>query len=147
MHFKILKLLLLATSALAQHPLKGDVLAVIELLDRVLPSGGTKHFVLKVGDYVSVEAPCFRLEDNRDDRRLLVMAASAPELSVGLGWYLLRQFCNMTIGWPRGGGSNLFLPKPDWPSIGKMPICKRRIVPWNYLMNVCTHSYSLVWYD
>ena len=23
---------------------------------------------------------------------------------------------------------------------------KTRVVPWSYMMNVCTHSYSLVWY-
>jgi hypothetical protein len=33
-----------------------------------------------------------------------------------------------------------------------LPLCalqisQRRVVPWSYIENVCTHSYSLVWYD
>ena len=52
----------------------------------------------------------------------------------------------MTIGWPRGGGSNIFIPE-KWPAIGADPITKRRIAPWSYIMNVCTHSYSLAFYD
>ena len=40
------------------------------------------------------------------------------------------------------------LPNVDvWPSIGSQPIRKRRVVPWSYLMNVCAHSCSLVWYS
>lgn len=52
----------------------------------------------------------------------------------------------MTIGWPRGGGSRVFVPSL-WPSIGSTPLKVKRNTPWSYIMNVCTHSYSLVWYD
>jgi hypothetical protein len=48
-------------------------------------------------------------------------------------------------GWPRGGGSRLATPSP-WPSLGPT-VTRARIVPWSYIMNVCTHSYSLVWYS
>ena len=50
----------------------------------------------------------------------------------------------MTIGWRRGGGSRLFVPSP-WPAVGN-PVRRCRSVPHSYIMNVCTHSYSLVWY-
>jgi len=56
----------------------------------------------------------------------------------------LREVCNMTFGWPRGGGSNVAIPNP-WPCVGQ-PITRKRVAPWSYIMNVCTHSYSLVWY-
>ena len=36
------------------------------------------------------------------------------------------------------------MPK-KWPKIGAAETTKRA-TPWNYIMNVCTHSYSLVWY-
>ena len=26
-------------------------------------------------------------------------------------------------------------------------VTKHRNTPWSYIMNVCTHSYSLVWYS
>ena len=58
----------------------------------------------------------------------------------------MREYCNMTIGWVRGGGSNTFVPK-QWPKIGATPVSGRRNTPWSYMMNVCTHSYSLVWYS
>lgn len=29
----------------------------------------------------------------------------------------------------------------------KGAVTKKRVVPWSYMMNVCTHSYSLVWYN
>lgn len=35
------------------------------------------------------------------------------------------------------------VPKGAWPDAS---FAQRRIVPWSYAMNVCTHSYSLVWY-
>lgn len=137
-------LLLLSTLTLAQAPLKGDVTAVFDLLDRVLPPGGKEHFSLQVGACLDIEPPCFCLQDETNGK-LKVTATSVSELSAGIGHYL-RQFANMTIGWPRGGGSNVFIPTV-WPTVGQNPVCKRRIVPWSYLMNVCTHSYSLVWYD
>ena len=73
-------------------------------------------------------------------------------MTAGIGWFL-RHNCNITIGWPRGGGStsiaqrevllNHYLRQPD----SRPPIEQHRQVPLNYLMNVCTHSYSLVWYS
>jgi hypothetical protein len=46
-------------------------------------------------------------------------------------------------GWVRGGGSNFFTPQP-WPKVGSV-VERSRSVPWLYAMNVCTHSYTLVW--
>jgi len=90
-------------------------------------------------------------DSNKNDPSwvLHVSGTSASELGAGIGWYL-RHYCNMTLGWPRGGGS--FLPPMSrWPRIDanktKRSLVKRRQVPWSYLMNVCTHSYSLVWYN
>lgn len=134
---------LLVSFALAQDPLQGDVSAVYDLLDRVLPSN-TSHFLLEIGACHHTDPPCFQLRDTSDGR-LSVTATTASELSAGVGWYL-RMFCNMTIGWPRGGGSNVIIPD-EWPAVGPYGVTKRRITPWSYLMNVCTHSYSLVWYD
>ena len=82
-----------------------------------------------------------------EPNRILVMASSISELSYGIGYYL-RYHCNVTLGWDRIGGSvrNVTLPAAQWPVLPE-PLQKRRTVPWSYLMNVCTHSYSLVWYD
>eukprot|EP00943_MAST-04B_sp_MAST-4B-sp1_P005917 g5917.t1 len=51
----------------------------------------------------------------------------------------------MTIGWPRGGGSRIYIPK-EWPLVTTKLTMKRN-AEFSYMMNVCTHSYSLVWYS
>lgn len=76
---------------------------------------------------------------------IAITASGVNELSAGLGVYL-REVCNMTIGWERGGGSNVAVPE-TWPAVGPTPITRSRNTPFSYMMNVCTHSYSLVWYD
>lgn len=150
-------------SALPQpQPLSGDVSAVRALIDRLLPPSSANLLMPAPSDQFdlqllggdkdcasNVAPPCFRLadisdHDNGGSSRIQIRGTRASELTAGLGFYL-RHYCNMTIGWPRGGGSNVFVPD-EWPSIGPNPLVKRRNSPYTYLMNVCTHSYSLVWY-
>lgn len=145
------------------QPLSGDVSAVWALIDRLLPRSSTNpssthtpsdEFDLQLlgGDEdcaPNVAPPCFSLADIENNNnggisRIQIKGTRASELTAGLGFYL-RHYCNMTIGWPRGGGSNVFVPD-EWPSIGPTPLVKQRNSAYTYLMNVCTHSYSLVWY-
>ena len=144
------------------QPLSGDVAAVRALIDRLLPPSSaiqstpaaSDHFDLQLlgsdGECApNVASPCFSLADTSDrdnggSSRIQIKGTRASELTAGLGFYL-RHYCNMTIGWPRGGGSNVFVPD-EWPSIGPAPLVKQRNSAFSYLMNVCTHSYSLVWY-
>ena len=129
---------------------RGTVAAVYDLLDRVLP-GAASHFRLSLGACPGGAAPpCYHLSDadanEGGQAKIVVTGTGASELSAALGHYF-RHFCNMTIGWPRGGGSNLFLPSP-WPRIGLAGgETKRRVVPWSYMMNVVAHSYSFAWYS
>eukprot|EP00440_Ansanella_granifera_P043240 gb/GFBE01046875.1/.p1 GENE.gb/GFBE01046875.1/~~gb/GFBE01046875.1/.p1 ORF type:complete len:807 (+),score=163.64 gb/GFBE01046875.1/:1-2421(+) len=126
-----------------EHFNKDSISAVGDLLDRVLP-GSRDHFSLTLTSTCkdAVDAPCYQLSDDGD--RVAVAGTSSSELTSALGFYL-RSYCNMTIGWPRGGGTNVFIPA-RWPKIGDV-VVRRRSVPWSYMMNVCTHSYSLVWYS
>lgn len=133
-------------SGVEAQQLKGNVSAVYDLLERVIP-GSSAHFTLSFTNNTACNGICFQIWDTTDGR-VGISGTSASELSAGAGWYL-RDVCNMTIGWPRGGGSNVFTPKV-WPQVGASsasPIVRRRAVPWSYMMNVCTHSYSLVWYS
>ena len=93
----------------------------------------------------AVRASSVSCKDIFYGQQLVISGTSAAELTAGLGYYM-REYCNMTIGWPRGGGSNIFIPT-SWPIIGSVPVSIARVVPLSYIMNVCTHSYSLVWYD
>jgi len=127
---------------------KGDVHKAYDLLGRVLSAQEASHFRLKFtspGDCGSDGRSCFSLRDDPDSGELVVTGTTVSEITAGIGHYL-RQMCNVTIGWPRGGGSSLLIPQ-TWPTIGTKPLIKHRVVPWSYLMNVCTHSYTLVWYD
>ena len=119
----------------------GSVDAVYDLIDRVLP-GSRSHFQLSLAPCPNAAA-CFTISDVPSRTHVAISASSVSELTAGIGVYL-REVCNMTIGWPRGGGSNVAVPD-SWPSVGQS-ITRKRIAPWSYIMNVCTHSYSLVWY-
>ena len=99
---------------------------------------------------ISKKPPCFIITDSstaQTQQQILISGSTVSELGAGLGYYL-RQIANMTIGWPRGGGSHIYNPPANnWPLVGSTPIVQRRNTPWSYFMNVCTHSYSLVWYN
>lgn len=126
---------------------RGDVNAVYDLLDRILP-GSRTHFDLSIvdGDCASgVKPPCFIMQDNPSHSSVVIAGSSASEVTAAIGAYL-REYCNMTFGWPRGGGSAYATPRV-WPTIGAAAVVQRRNTPWSYMMNVCTHSYSLVWYS
>lgn len=114
------------------------------LQERVLP-GSSAHFDLSL----VTSCPgtpggkaCFTLADA--GAKVAVTGTTAAELTAGIGAYF-RDFCNMTIGWDRGGGNNIFTPSP-WPAVGAA-VSRARVAPYSYYMNVCTHSYSLVWYS
>lgn len=116
-----------------------------QLIDRVLGAGSSSHFsVTLVPCDLTAAAAQWTMSDTQDGR-IAISACTASEATAAVGHYL-REFCNLTIGWPRGGGSFVQTPA-QWPAIGAVAVRQQRIVPWSYIMNVCTHSYSLVWYD
>ena len=131
---------LLAACASAQTLPQGTVQSAYDLLERMLP-GSSSHFALSfVPTCPGATSPhCFTMADAAGGR-VAIAGTSASELTAALGIYF-RERCNMTIGWTRGGGSYVYTPSP-WPAVGA-PLTISRAVPYNYIMNVCTHSYSL----
>eukprot|EP00943_MAST-04B_sp_MAST-4B-sp1_P003537 g3537.t1 len=126
----------------------GSVAAVKGLVQRVFSAyefASPFEFKL-IGDTTckGIKPPCFAVAD-LPGGKISISGTTAAELAAGVGFYL-RQVANMTIGWKRGGGSHIYLPRV-WPKVGTHPVSRRRNTPWSYIMNVCTHSYSLVWYD
>ena len=120
--------------------------AAAALLERVLP-GSSSQFVLAIEPVcpgIPEGKACFTLADGAGGKTKIT-GTSASEITAGIGVYL-REHCNMTIGWPRGGGSRIFTPTPSWPRVG-VTRQQSRNARWSYFMNVCTHSYSLVWYS
>ena len=132
----------------------GNISALVDLVERLfsnvpsstVPFQSPFTFALLPLDQScgAKQPPCFILTDDDNNNSIHIEGTTASELGAGLGVYL-REVANMTIGWKRGGGSNVFIPS-EWPKIGTTPLVQRRNTPWSYMMNVCTHSYSLVWY-
>eukprot|EP01047_Picozoa_sp_COSAG01_P003259 COSAG01_NODE_95_length_26957_cov_48.328617_6_plen_171_part_00 len=114
-----------------------DVESVYQLLERILP-GERASF-----SFSFVASPALGYTVSASGGKVSITAAGTNELAAGLGFYL-REHCNNVIGWPRGGGSHIFKPAGGWPALPA--VTRKRAVPWSYAMNVCTHSYSLVWY-
>lgn len=113
----------------------------------------------------SYQSPSSNNDNVNNNIQIVITGTSMSEITAGLGFYL-KEYCNFTIEWStggRGGGSHIDMPSMDrWPiplsgtsnnndadsdDRSLMVIHRDRIVPWSYLINVCTHSYSLVWYD
>ena len=139
--------------------LVGNVSAVYALVDRVVGPGSSTHFTFELTTN-STTCPgiepginCFTLADHVDydddddtHTKMRITGTTASEVTAGLGYYL-REYCNMTIGWNRGGGTYVRIPN-KWPRIGSSTIIsKSRSVPWSHVTQVCTHSYTLVWHD
>jgi alpha-N-acetylglucosaminidase len=127
--------------------LVGDVSAVYAMIERVIP-GASDHFSLSLSPNcagVQSGTNCFTLTD--DGSKIAITGTTASEITGGVGVYL-REYCGMTVGWVRGGGTNVFLPS-SWPKIGgaKGAISQARSVPYSHVTQVCTHSYTLVWQD
>ena len=117
-------------AAVAPQPPLGQAEAVGALLDRVLP-GARQHFSLGLdgprGQYTLADGP---------DGMVTITAGTASDLAAGVGAYLMDH-CDMTFGWPRGGGQNVFLP-PSWPTIGAAPVTRRRSAPYGNINVVLT---------
>ena len=118
----------------------GDTAALYDLLERILP-GERRCFTFEVVNATTSKDDTVHVVALNGS--VVIKGTGTNELAAGLGFYL-REHCSAVIGWPRGGGSRILKPAGGWPDV---VVEKKRIVPWSYAMNVCTHSYSLVWYS
>ena len=137
-----LALLLVSAARSAIVPAPGSAAGAYALLERISP-GASSAFDLALNASCPTAAACFTLSDGPGGV-VAIAGTNAGELTAGLGLYL-REFVNATVGWPRGGGSRL--PRPAaWPRVGA-PVSRSRVGPWSFAMNVCVHSYTLVWHS
>jgi hypothetical protein len=137
--------LLSLSLAHAQRPLPpigAGAPAAYSLLERLYP-GASSAFTFSLGARCPTSSSCFTLSD-APNGTIAISGTTTGELTFGLGHYL-RTYVNVTYGWPRGGGSRL-PALPAWPRVG-LAITRPRLAPWSFAMNVCTHSYTLVWHS
>lgn len=78
------------------------------------------------------------------DGRVSIWATSGVSLTSGAYWYL-KEYCGCQVTWGNNGtGNQLQLPKV-LPSVAKTTV--NASVPFRYGWNMCTFSYSAVWWD
>ena len=79
----------------------------------------------------------------------LVRGSTGVELTAGLGHYL-RHVANISISWPGTGGSSFCGVAGELPPLTTSSAAVKRYVrsaKWLNTWNVCTFSYSFVWWD
>jgi alpha-N-acetylglucosaminidase len=90
----------------------------------------------------AAKAPCFSL--SQSNGKVSITGTSMSELTYGIGYYT-RYTCGLTVGRDKWGGSHT--NASSWPCTPTLkPVQMPRAVPYTYQDNVCTHSYSYVWY-
>ena len=136
---------------------RGTAEAVTDLWARVLRlDAGSLPFALVMADTCgggvrpgdSESTLCFEVAPSGDPTKpVTVYGTSGPDLAYGAAWYL-REHCGMSFSWERAGGNQVAAPAGGWPVVattdqGRVQWRRRDV---SYGFNVCTFSYSQVWY-
>ncbi|XP_022365311.1 LOW QUALITY PROTEIN: alpha-N-acetylglucosaminidase [Enhydra lutris kenyoni] len=120
-----------------------EAAAVRELLARLLGPGPAAAFSVSVQRALASESglDTYRLSGGGAGARVRVLGSTGVAAAAGLHRYL-RDFCGCHVAW---SGSQLRLPEP----LPAVPEELTEATPnrYRYYQNVCTHSYSFVWWD
>ncbi|XP_059854528.1 alpha-N-acetylglucosaminidase [Delphinus delphis] len=120
-----------------------EAAAVRELLVRLLGPGPAAAFSVSVERALAAESglDTYRLSGGGVGTRVRVLGSTGVAAAAGLHHYL-RDFCGCHVAW---SGSQLRLPQP-------LPVVPEELTEatpnrYRYYQNVCTQSYSFVWWD
>ncbi|XP_032177070.1 alpha-N-acetylglucosaminidase [Mustela erminea] len=120
-----------------------EAAAVRELLARLLGPGPAAAFSVSVQRSLAAESglDTYRLSGGGAGAPVRVLGSTGVAAAAGLHRYL-RDFCGCHVAW---SGSQLRLPEP----LPAVPEELTEATPnrYRYYQNVCTHSYSFVWWD
>jgi alpha-N-acetylglucosaminidase len=128
-----------------------DVQPVVDLVLRNFGTTAATSVTLSLSNDTSLGCapPCFALrqEPKSAGGNVLISASSIDTLSYAVGYYT-RFSCGLTLGWV-GGGNSFTNSSRGWPCHAGLlkPMTMARAVPYTFQDNVCTHSYSYVWFD
>ncbi|XP_027949766.1 alpha-N-acetylglucosaminidase isoform X1 [Eumetopias jubatus] len=139
----VLGFLLLAAAGSSAGDEAREAAAVRALLARLLGPGPAAAFSVSVERALAAESglDTYRLSGGGAGARVRVLGSTGVAAAAGLHRYL-RDFCGCHVAW---SGSQLRLPEP-------LPAVQEELTEttpnrYRYYQNVCTHSYSFVWWD
>uniref|UniRef100_A0ABI7X4W2 N-acetyl-alpha-glucosaminidase n=1 Tax=Felis catus TaxID=9685 RepID=A0ABI7X4W2_FELCA len=139
----VLGFLLLAAAGGSAGDEAREAAAVRALLARLLGPGRAAAFSVSVERALAAESglDTYRLSGGGAGARVRVVGSTGVAAAAGLHRYL-RDFCGCHVAW---SGSQLRLPEP----LPAVPEELTEATPnrYRYYQNVCTHSYSFVWWD
>ncbi|KJE88736.1 lysosomal alpha-N-acetyl glucosaminidase [Capsaspora owczarzaki ATCC 30864] len=115
-----------------------QVLAADLLIHRIIPNHD-KDFVLSLIPLANGTEHVFEVESN--STAIFLRGSSGVALSSAFNYYL-KYVCNASLSW---SGDQLNIPT----TLPRVPAKVRSVslFEWNYYMNVCTVSYSSVWWE
>ncbi|XP_010967292.2 alpha-N-acetylglucosaminidase [Camelus ferus] len=138
-----LGLLLLATAGGSAGDEAREAAAVRELLARLLGPGPAAAFSVSVERALAAKSglDTYRLSGGGAGAQVRVLGSTGVAAAAGLHRYL-RDFCGCHVAW---SSSQLRLPQP----LPAVPEELTEATPnrYRYYQNVCTQSYSFVWWD
>ncbi|XP_041938265.1 alpha-N-acetylglucosaminidase [Alosa sapidissima] len=119
---------------------KTQAKAVVELLKRIL-GGRSREFIVSVNRTFSNDT--LDVCELRSAKNNKIVAIGSTGVAVATGIYnYLKYFCNCHISW---SGNQLNVPRPLPTLTGVLRISTQH--RFRYYQNVCTQSYSSVWWD
>lgn len=150
------------------HPLKGEkvqLAAAEALVKRLLPDLAAFFQLELLSEEECGGGACFDISDTQPGlialkthsqvltnttSQVRIRGTSGVDIAAGLHYYLKNK-CGAHVSWEKTGGSQLESIKQhtlngDMPKVGQSTRVARP-VKWSYYQNVCTVSYSMVWWD
>ena len=139
----MLSLLLLSVASAA-----GDEISAVQgLIKRTIPERFSTYFELSLlssSDCGTGYDNCFEYEPH--DGRVFLKGTTAIELSMAFHHYL-KYTAKSVISWPRTGGNQISFINDSSIPIPTETFFQNREHKYSYYANVCTFSYSFVWYQ
>jgi alpha-N-acetylglucosaminidase len=118
--------------------------AVKGLITRLIGESYVDKFNLEMISPTSEGHDVFEIESSGNDQ-VVIRGNTGVALASGLNWYL-KYYCFCHVSWGYNGtGDQLNVPNPLPPVANKVRM--ESPVKYRYYMNVCTVSYSMVWWD
>ena len=127
-----------------------QISAVQAMAGRLLGESNAGRFSFEIKEPETPgEKTWFELAPHATDGAALIRGTSGVELGAGMGHYL-RHVANVSFSWPGTGGTSFGGAARELPRLSASSSEARRFVrsaKWLNTWNVCTFSYSFVWWS